>query len=140
MTYRPQGHPKTQDQHWLGDEFRAVENAISRLKYGPAVITLTDAATIAVNANRGADDFRVVLGGNRTLANPTGLRSGQRILFRILQDGSGGHTLAYGSMYKFEGATAPVVDATADALSILEFQYDAADDTLAVVSVKLDVR
>lgn len=92
------------------------------------VYALTDAATIAVPAAI-TDSFRVTLGGNRTLGNPTGLYDGQVINIRIIQDGTGSRTLAYGSKYKFPGG-APVLSTAAGAKDFLSCQYDAIDDTL----------
>lgn len=138
--YRQRGTPKAPDQAWLNDELRAIEGAFAKSKRAPAFITLVDAATVSVNAGMGSDNFRLVLGGNRTLANPTGLTNGQEVWFWVKQDGTGGRTLAYGSKYKFEGAVAPVVTAGANALSILGFKYNSTDDILGVIAVKLDVR
>jgi hypothetical protein len=109
--------------------------AQTRADLGEKVVTLTDAATIDINAALG-NNFRVVLGGNRTLANPTGLIDGQVFNVRILQDGTGGRTLAYGSMYAFPGGTAPVLSTAADALDFMSCQYDAADGTLICVMNK----
>jgi hypothetical protein len=54
---------------------------------------LTDAATILTDASLG-DTFYVVLGGNRTLGSPSNPTNGQRAVWRIIQDGTGGRTLA----------------------------------------------
>ncbi|HSX16923.1 MAG TPA: hypothetical protein VLH86_02375 [Patescibacteria group bacterium] len=59
--------------------------------FGP--VTLTDAATIATDASLGTH-FRVTLAGSRTLGNPTNSTDGQKILWEIIQDGSGSHTIA----------------------------------------------
>lgn len=106
--------------------------AQTRADLGEKVVTLTDAATINIDATLG-NNFRVVLGGNRTLANPTGLIDGQVFNVRILQDGTGGHTLAFGSMYTFPGGAAPVLSTAADALDFMSCQYDAADASLICV-------
>lgn len=55
-------------------------------------VALTDAATIATDASTGAH-FRVTLGGNRTLGNPTSPADGQRIIWELIQDATGGRTL-----------------------------------------------
>ncbi len=54
--------------------------------------TLTDAATIATDASL-ANHFRVTLGGNRTLGNPTNGRDGQRVVWELIQDGTGSRTI-----------------------------------------------
>jgi hypothetical protein len=94
-------------------------------------VTLTDGATISVDASLG-NSFRVVLGGNRALANPTNLVDGQGLLFRIKQDTTGSRTLSYGSKYKFPGG-APTLSTAANALDVISCQYDATDDTLICV-------
>lgn len=109
-----------------------VAAATLRVDIGEAVSTLTDGATVSVDASL-ANNFRVVLGGNRTLANPTNLISGQVINFRIKQDGTGTRTLAYGSKYKFPSGTAPVLTTTASATDFMSCQYDSTDDTLVCV-------
>jgi hypothetical protein len=111
-----------------------LEELIRRLNEFTAPVVLLDGATINVNASIGST-FRVVLGGNRTLANPTKLENGQQLFFRVKQDGTGSRTLAYGSKYKFPGGT-PTLTTTANALDIIACQYDATDDTLACVISK----
>ena len=73
-----------------------------------AVVSLTDAASISVNAALG-NLFRVTLGGNRTLANPSGGTDGQMIRVEVTQDGSGSRTLAYGTAYDFGSAGTPTL-------------------------------
>jgi hypothetical protein len=65
----------------------------------------------------------LTLGGNRTLANPTGLVAGGTYLWRIQQDVVGGRTLAYGTAFKFVGGT-PTVAAASNAVSLLSAYYD----------------
>lgn len=64
-----------------------------------SIVTLTDAATIAVDASLGST-FVVTLGGNRTLGNPTNRNPGQEITIIVIQDGTGGRTLAFDTAYK----------------------------------------
>lgn len=63
-------------------------------------VTLTDATTIATDASL-ASHFRVTLGGNRTLGNPTNPTDGQKVTWEIIQDGTGSRTLAFGSAFAF---------------------------------------
>lgn len=106
-----------------------------RAELGEKVFPLTDAATIDIDASQ-ANNFRVTLGGNRTLANPTNLIDGQVFNIRIKQDATGSRTLAYGSKYKFPGGSAPALSTAANALDFMSCQYDAADDTLICVMNK----
>lgn len=73
-----------------------------------AEVTLTDAATIAVDMSTFID-ATVTLAGNRTLGNPSNTVVGRKGRIRIVQDATGGRTLAYGTSWEFAGGTAPVL-------------------------------
>lgn len=88
-----------------------------------AVTALTDGATITPDFAL-ANNFSVTLGGNRTLANPTNLTTGQSGVIRIAQDATGSRTLAYGSYWKFPGGTAPTLTTTASAVDVLAYYVD----------------
>jgi hypothetical protein len=93
--------------------------------WAPAVVALTDAATIAVNAALG-NVFRVTLGGNRTLGAPTNPVDGQEVNFEITQDGTGSRTLAYASAYEFSTTIAsPTLSTAAGDVDMLSFRYSA---------------
>ena len=70
------------------------------------ISTLTDVATITPNLSSNST-FTVTLGANRTMANPTGMVEGQSGSIFIVQDGTGGRTLSWGSYWDFIGGTAP---------------------------------
>lgn len=61
-------------------------------------VTLTDAATIATDASLGTH-FRVTLGGNRTLDNPTNPADGQKVVWELIQDGTGSRTITLGTSF-----------------------------------------
>ena len=63
------------------------------------IVTLTDAATIAVNAALGGK-FTVTLTADRTMGAPANPAVGQEIEFDIVQDRRGGHTLAWNAAFK----------------------------------------
>ena len=106
----------------------------------PRIFTLTDAATIAVDADT-TDIGVVTLGGNRTLDNPTGTPTdGQELIIRVRQDATAGRTLAYDTKYRFTGASAPTVTATANETSYLRFMYHSGDDKWDLISSALDFR
>ena len=65
----------------------------------PAVVSLTDAATIAVDASLG-NDFRVTIAGNRTMGNPANPTDGQKIISRSRR-GRRRRPIAWGSGYEF---------------------------------------
>jgi hypothetical protein len=90
----------------------------------PAVVALTDAATILVNAALG-NDFRVTLGGSRIMGAPSNPADGQDIAFVISQPGSGGPwSVTWAGAYQFGTAGAPPLSTAASAVDIFSFKYD----------------
>lgn len=83
---------------------------------GTAIVTLTDGATISVDASL-SNTFKVTLAGNRTLANPTNTVSGFTYNFLIYQDATGSRTLTFGSNYKF--TSTPTLTTTASKLDVV---------------------
>ena len=84
------------------------------------LVTLTDAASVIVSSALG-NNFVVTLGGNRTLSALAPAIAGQTGLIYVYQDGTGSRTLAYNSVYKFAGGTAPTLTTTAAAVDILSY-------------------
>lgn len=92
----------------------------------PAVVALTFGASIALNAALG-NVFAVTLTASTgTLANPSNPADGQTIRVRVIQDGTGGWTLAYGTAYDFGTAGSPALSTGPGKVDILGFEYDAA--------------
>ena len=90
---------------------------------------LTDGTNIAVDASL-SNNFRVTLGGNRTLDNPTNLKDGMVLNIKVKQDGTGTRTLAFGSKYKWPGGSVPPLSPAAGAVDLICAQYDSSDDIL----------
>ena len=88
-------------------------------------VALTDAASVATNLALG-NNFRLTIGGNRTLANPTNVVAGQSGSIVITQDATGSRTLAYGSYWKFAAGTAPSLTTTANAVDVLVYYVESA--------------
>lgn len=101
-----------------------------------AEVTLTDAASIALDLSSGFD-FTVTLGGNRTLANPTNAKVGQRGRIRVVQDATGSRTLSFGTSYEFRGGVAAVLTTAANAQDVL--YYDVISSTRILISSVLDI-
>lgn len=100
-----------------------------------APVTLTSASTVTIAAGA-SNNFRLVLGTNVTLANPTGLVNGMVINLMVVQDSTGGRTLAFGSKFKFpEGVVQPPA-ATPGSISLYSFYYDSVLDVLLTTSQK----
>lgn len=83
-------------------------------------VTLTDAATIAVDMAAGTN-FTVTLGGNRTLGAPTNAKPGQGGMIECIQDGTGSRTLAFASAWKRVGG-APTLSTAAGAKDYLHYK------------------
>ena len=95
----------------------------------PAVVALTDAATISVDASLG-NDFRVTLGASRTMGNPAHPADGQQIIFQITQGSGGSAAITWGTAYEFStGLPQPTLSTTAGQLDLLGFIYDASRQT-----------
>jgi len=88
----------------------------------PAVVALTDAATITVDASQG-NDFRVTLGGNRAIASPSNPADGQMIAFLLKQDATGSRTVTWSGAYNFGTAGAPVLSTMASKTDVVAFKY-----------------
>lgn len=84
--------------------------------------TLTDGTTISWNTSLGSV-ATVTLGGNRTIAAPTNLKTGSYIL-HIIQDGTGGRTVTWNSVFKWPAGVAPVLTTTANRRDLFSFVCD----------------
>lgn len=80
--------------------------------------TLTDGASIAWDLSA-SQVAKVTLGGNRALANPTNMIDGGTYILRVIQDGTGSRTLAYGANYDFGAAGTPVLTTTAAKMDVI---------------------
>ena len=95
--------------------------------------TLADGATIAVDATLG-NLFRVTLGGNRTLGNPTGALDGQLLLFELKQDGTGNRTITLDTKYLFgTDITSITLTITASKTDYLLVVYNSSADKFRVL-------
>ena len=98
-----------------------VFEAVNNLSAGMAPIALTDGVTITPDFTR--RNFSVTLGGNRTLANPTNQAAGQMGSIRVLQS-TGGHTLSYGTHWRFPGG-APTLSTAAGSVDKIVYEVHA---------------
>lgn len=80
---------------------RFTTNAAGQIAPTNLWATLTDGASIPLDASGSTNQFAVTLGGNRTLANPSGYGDRGTIRLRVRQDATGQRTLAVGTMYRF---------------------------------------
>jgi len=100
----------------------------------PAPQTLTDAATIATNAALG-NHFRVTLGGNRTLGNPTNPTDGQKIIWELIQDATGSRTITLDTAFALGSTISSVVlTTTASKRDFLGAVYNASTSKWYVIA------
>jgi hypothetical protein len=91
----------------------------------PAVVALTDAATVALDASQG-NDFRLTIGGNRTMGTPANPVNGQQIIFQITQGSGGSNTLSWSGGYEFSAdLPQPTLSTAAGQTDLLGFIYNA---------------
>lgn len=89
----------------------------------PAVVALTDAATIATNAALG-NDFRVTIAASRTMGAPANPVDGQMIEYQITQGSGGSFTITWNAAFNFGAAGAPTLSTAATKLDIIGFKYN----------------
>lgn len=85
--------------------------------------TLSDGATINWNVANGPC-AKVTIAGNRTMAAPTSLQSGKTYMLRVIQDGTGSRLITWNSVFKWPGASAPVLSTGAGDIDLLGFYCD----------------
>jgi hypothetical protein len=91
----------------------------------PAVVNLTDGATVSVDASLG-NDFRLTINGNRTMGTPANPTDGEQITFQVTQGASAPFTLAWGSGYQFSSTVPqPTLSAKAGQTDLIAFVYNA---------------
>jgi hypothetical protein len=91
----------------------------------PVVSTLTfvGSGTTLVNAALGNAFALTLTASTTTLGNPSNPVDGQTIRVRVVQDGTGSRTIAYGTAYDFGAAGAPTLSTGASKVDILGFEY-----------------
>jgi hypothetical protein len=95
----------------------------------PAVVFLTDASTIAVDASLG-DDYRVTISGSCVMGTPSNAANGQQIIFQITQGSAGGAVVTWDSGYEFSASLPqPALSTTAGQTDLLGFVYNAGKGT-----------
>jgi hypothetical protein len=112
----------------------AADTTVGSGAVAPAVVHLTDAATIAVDASLG-NDFRVTVAGNRTMGTPASPENGQQVIFQVTQGSGGSFTLSWDSGYEFSsGLPQPVLSTGAGQTDLLGFVYNGSMGTWLLVA------
>lgn len=129
LTVDPSEVEATDTEMWTGSSSTKI---VTPKKVWDAAVTvaLVDGANIAIDGNTGVN-FKVTLGGNRTLDNPTNMKTGQSGIIIVTQDATGSRTLAYGSNWRFPGGAASggVLSTTANAIDVISY-YVRSDGTI----------
>lgn len=125
----------------VGQYKRAVVTAIGTDEYlidadePDPLVTLTDGANIATDCSLG-QRFRVTLGGNRTLDNPTNMQDGFQYVWEFIQDGTGSRTISLGTKFAFgTDITALTLTTTASKRDFMTAIYNSAADKFNIVGV-----
>jgi len=80
----------------------------------------TTSGTVTLDFTQG-NNFSMTLTAGTTLANPTGVTTGQSGVLFIQEDGTGGYSVAWGTSWDFASSTAPTLTTTANALNALPY-------------------
>jgi hypothetical protein len=91
--------------------------------FGGEVNALIDATTVASDANDN-DVFSLTLTQNITLAAPTNIDSGRTYTWIFTQDGTGGHSVTYNSIFKAPIGGSLSVNTTANYATVVRGTYD----------------
>lgn len=86
-------------------------------------VTLTDAATVAIDLSLG-NYFQVTLGGNRVIGAPSNVVAGQSGVIRLVQDATGSRTASWNSVFKFPGGTAPTLTTGANSTDLVAYHVE----------------
>lgn len=83
-------------------------------------LTLTDGSTVTPDLSQAVEFNWTLTAAGRTLANPANLNAGnvgQRLVFYLIQGGSGSNTISsWGSVYKFAGGVKPTLSTAVAAI------------------------
>lgn len=99
-----------------------------------AITALTDAATIAVDLSL-SNHFEVVLGGSRTLGEPTNIRQGQTGKIDIYQDATGGRTITLAWCYTLASASPTLLSTGKFVKDMLIYSVDKYATSTVTISI-----
>jgi hypothetical protein len=98
-------------------------------------VTLTDAATIDVDASLGSE-FDITLSDDRTLSNVTGATDRQRLTFNITQGTGGSHLLIWDTNYLFGAdVTEPTLSTTEGKTDVVTGVYHSDTGKVRILAV-----
>ena len=97
------------------------------------IVSLTDEANVSISFQNG-QNFSLTLEGNRALSNPTECVPGQVGSIFLVQDGTGGRTLSYGTSWEFPGASAPTISTSGGAVDRMDYIVRTSTGVQAILS------
>lgn len=103
----------------------------SRLILTP--VALTAAARVETNAALG-NNFTLTADQNFTLANPTNPSDGQKIVWRIKQDGTGSRVITFDTKFRAGVDGLPVLSTGIGKIDFIGAQYNLADDKWDIIA------
>jgi hypothetical protein len=120
---------------WAGDStYLAVTTAA--LTSSAAFGTLTDASTVAWDIATQGFNARVTITANRLIGAPTGLQDGLTYSLVVVENGAGGWTPTWASIWDFGAVGAPAFNTGAGKANRVWAQYDATSAKLIVSAWK----
>ena len=117
----------------VGGVSTSTTNTFSAAQRG-SIVRLTDTTSIPPNFNL-ANQFKLTLGGNRTLDNPSVLAEGQQGTINIRQDATGSRTLSYGWFYNWAGGTAGTLSTAGLSFDQLVYSVDVYQTAAVTITI-----
>lgn len=118
-------------QALLGEVYQATNNTLTRIGAAPNVVTFAN--PLPTDASLGCK-FRSTLTGDFTLQNPSNGVDGQRIVWELIQDGSGNHVMSLDTKWKLgTDITAATLTTTLNKRDFLVAYYNGTADLWYIV-------
>lgn len=132
-------YTKTEDDALLAAKAAVASSNAWAATQAPSGLNLTDGASITWDGVAG-QIAQVTLGGNRAIALPSGIVPNATYVLRVLQDATGGRSLAFASGFKFAGGVAPTLTSSASAVDVFTFVANGAGTALHCIGQSKDVK
>lgn len=111
---------------------------VNKVRNSAPWATVTEGPTTTIDSRDGNHQI-LTLTGNRTMAAPTNVADGQAIILLVKQDGTGGRTLTWNSVFRFAGGSSPVLTSIAARSDMFLMVYNSTDTAWYVSHIGADV-
>jgi len=119
----------------VGDGIRNWSNLKYQVGLNDVPHQLVDQPILLTNVDLGGL-FRVVLGGDRTLANPTNMNDGDRVVWEFVQDVVGSRIVTLDTAFKFgSDISSLVLSTTPNKRDFMGAIYNEAENSWYVIAV-----